>query len=92
MKSSIELSSNTSGVVSVLIWELLSIIILSIQLSGISSIVNPIIYLATSSLKLFAGLNDGMLCSGIMRVVFLLMLRAVLAARFLTVNEPKPRR
>lgn len=50
------------------------------------------IYFATSSLKVFAGLKAGILCAGIMIVVFLLMLRAVFSARVLTMNEPKPRR
>lgn len=47
--------------------------------------------LATSSLKVLAGLKAGILCAGIMMVVFLLMFRAVFSARVLTMKEPKPR-
>ena len=50
------------------------------------------IYFATSSLKVFAGLNAGILCAGIMIVVFLLMLRAVFSALVFTMKEPNPRR
>ena len=44
----------------------------------------------TSLKNVFAGLKDGMLCSGIMIVVFLEMLRAVFYARFLITKLPKP--
>ena len=36
----------------------------------------------------FAGLNAGMLCAGIVIVVFFEMLRATFSARFLMMNEP----
>ena len=40
----------------------------------------------TSSTKVFAGLNDGMLCAGIMMVVFFEMLRPVFSARSFTIK------
>ena len=46
----------------------------------------------TSLAKLFEGLNAGMLCSGIVIVVFFEMLRATLVARFLMMKLPKPRK
>jgi len=47
-------------------------------------------YFFTSLTKVLAGLKEGMLCSGMIIVVFLEMLRAVFWARFLTMKLPKP--
>ena len=46
----------------------------------------------TSCMKTLAGLNAGILCSGMMMVVFLEMLRAVFSERTLMMKLPKPRR
>ena len=43
-------------------------------------------------MNVLAGLNAGMLCSGIIKVVFFEILRAVFCARFFTMKLPKPRR
>lgn len=48
------------------------------------------IYYFTSFKKVLAGLKDGMLCSGMMIVVFLEILRAVFCALFLITKLPKP--
>ena len=45
-----------------------------------------------SCIKVLAGLNAGMLCSGMMMVVFFEMLRAVFWARFFKMKLPNPRR
>ena len=42
--------------------------------------------------NVFAGLKAGILCSGMMMVVFLEMFRAVFCARFFRIKLPKPRR
>ena len=46
----------------------------------------------TLSEKVFAGLKDGMKCSGISIAVFLLILRAIFLARFFTMKLPNPRK
>ena len=51
-----------------------------------------LIYFFTERVNVFAGLNAGMLCSGIMMVVFFEMFRAVFCALFFTMKLPKPRR
>ena len=51
-----------------------------------------LIYFFTERVNVFAGLNAGMLCSGMMMVVFFEMLRAVFCALFFTMKLPKPRR
>ena len=49
-------------------------------------------YYFTCSMNTFAGLKAGMLCSGMMMLVFLRMLRAVFCERVFTMKLPKPRR
>ena len=49
-------------------------------------------YVCTSSINTLAGLNAGILCSGIMIVVPCEMLRAVFCERVFTMKLPKPRR
>jgi len=44
----------------------------------------------TFTTNVLAGLKAGMLCAGIMMVVFLEMFRAVFSARFLTIKLPNP--
>ncbi len=51
-----------------------------------------LIYFFTERVNVFAGLNAGMLCSGIIIVVFFEMLRAVFCALFFTMKLPNPRR
>ena len=46
----------------------------------------------TFAAKLLAGLKAGMLCSGMVMVVFFEMLRATFLARFFTMKLPNPRR
>ena len=46
----------------------------------------------TFAAKLLAGLKAGMLCSGMVMVVFFEILRATFFARFFTMKLPKPRR
>ena len=47
-------------------------------------------YFFTCDTNDLAGLNEGMLCSGIMMVVFFEILRAVFLALFLMMKQPKP--
>ncbi|EJW97185.1 membrane protein [gut metagenome] len=49
-------------------------------------------YFFTDNVNVLAGLNAGILCSGMMIVVFFEMLRAVFWALFFTTKLPKPRR
>lgn len=49
-------------------------------------------YFLTRLMNVLAGLNAGMLCAGIMIVVFLEIFLAVFWARFLRMKLPKPRR
>lgn len=49
-----------------------------------------LLYYLTSSMNTLAGLNAGILCSGIMIVSFLEMLRAVFCERTFTMKLPKP--
>ena len=49
-------------------------------------------YFFTDRVKVLAGLKAGMLCSGMMIVVFLEMFRAVFWALFFTMKLPNPRR
>src|SRR5690606_3307070 len=45
----------------------------------------------TCSTNTFAGLNEGIKCSGISIALFCLIWRPIFLARFLMTNEPKPR-
>ena len=55
--------------------------------------VNTIVYyFFTERVNVFAGLNAGILCSGMIIVVFLEILRAVFCALFFTTKLPNPRR
>jgi hypothetical protein len=47
-------------------------------------------YFFTLACRLFAGLKAGMWWAGMVRVVFLEMLRATFSARFLMMKLPKP--
>ena len=53
---------------------------------------STIVIYFTWSMNTLAGLKAGILCSGMMMTVFLLILRAVFCERVFTIKLPKPRR
>jgi len=63
-----------------------------IQISEIKKTYFTFTLFFTSSTKVLDGLNDGMLCAGMMMVVFFEMLRPVFWARSFTTKLPNPRR